>query len=282
LTILPALKAAAVTSAHGKSASRKAEIADVHFGQRQNSAVVDIQQKFLRYVVNEPLTGFAEAIRMVKVSADIQQAIKVNKVVGVTSTVQGEGKSTLCCNLAELMAHAGKRVILIDGDLHNPSVSRSLAPGAKVGLLEVFSGKIELQDAIMTDEETKLAFLPAVRQTRLAHSSEVLASEVFKRLVDNLRATYDYVLIDLPPLAPVVDVRATTNVIDSYVYVIEWGRTRKSIVQDQLSSAPEVYDRLLGVVLNKANVGVLARYDYYYGRNYHRRYYGQYGYGYGR
>jgi succinoglycan biosynthesis transport protein ExoP len=111
------------------------------------------------------------------------------------------------------------------------------------------------------------------------HTNEILASEKFKQLVDKLRAEHDYVIIDLPPLAPVVDVRATTGVIDSYLYVIEWGRTRMNIVQHQLASAPEVRDRILGAVLNKANVSVLARYEYYYGRYYYKRYYGRYGYG---
>ena len=88
-------------------------------------------------------------------------------------------------------------------------------------------------------------------------------------------------IVDLPPIAPVVDVRATINVIDSYVYVVEWGRTRINVVQHQLGGAPEIQSRLLGVVLNKANVKVLERYEYYYGSYYHKKYYARYGYGYG-
>jgi succinoglycan biosynthesis transport protein ExoP len=86
------------------------------------------------------------------------------------------------------------------------------------------------------------------------------------------------VVVDFPPLAPVVDVRATTNIVDSYIYVIEWGRTRMNLVQHQLGGAPELYERLLGVVLNKANVRVLERYEYYYGKYYHKKYYARYGY----
>jgi succinoglycan biosynthesis transport protein ExoP len=105
-----------------------------------------------------------------------------------------------------------------------------------------------------------------------------VASEAFRRLIDSLRQSYDYVIVDLPPMAPVVDVRATLNVIDSYLYVIEWGKTRIHAAQHQLATAPEVFDRLLGVVLNKANMGVLERYQYYYGSAYHKKYYHQYGY----
>jgi len=111
------------------------------------------------------------------------------------------------------------------------------------------------------------------------HTNEILASTAFRNLVENLRKTYDYVIIDFPPLAPVVDVRATTQIVDSYVYVVEWGKTRINLVQDRLLGCPEIHERLLGVVLNKANVNVLERYESYYGKYYYRRHYGdRYGY----
>ena len=102
---------------------------------------------------------------------------------------------------------------------------------------------------------------------------------MFKQLLDGLRPNYDYIIVDLPPLAPVSDARATAGIIDSYLYVVEWGRTKINVVQHQLAAAPELYDRLLGVVLSKANVKILTRYEQYYGRNYYKNYYARYGYG---
>jgi polysaccharide biosynthesis transport protein len=188
--------------------------------------------------------------------------------------VQGEGKSTVAANLAQLIAHAGKNVILVDGDLRNPSLTRHLAGEAQNGLLEVLGGKVELGDALQIDNDTGLAFLPVLIESRLAHSNEILASDAFRDLLARLRKAYDYVIIDLPPLAPVVDVRATTTIIDSYVFVVEWGRTRIKVVRHQLVAAPEIYERLLGVVLNKANIKVLERYENYRGPDH-----GRYGYG---
>jgi polysaccharide biosynthesis transport protein len=232
-----------------------------------------------RRVIDEPLSAFAEGFRAVKVAADISGSIKRNKVIGITSSLPHEGKSTVACNFAELIAHGGSKVILIDGDLRNPALTRRLGSGADIGLLQVIGGKCELSQAIYTDSLTGLAFLPAVIESRLAHSSEILASEAFRQLVDGLRKTYDYIIIDFPPLAPVVDVRATINIVDSYVFVIEWGRTRIKLVQRQLCSAPEISDRLLGVVLNKANTKILNRYEDYYGSYYYRKdYYAAYGY----
>lgn len=227
-------------------------------------------RSFMRHVVDEPLSTFAEAFRSIKVAADVSES----KVIGITSTVPEEGKSTVSSNLAELMAHAGKRVILLDGDLRNPSLSRALAPNSKAGLLEVLNGEVTLDDAIYVDDGTGLRFLPAVMESGLAYTNEILASDIFKNFVDRLRKDHDYIIIDCSPIAPVVDVRATTQIFDSYIYVIEWGRTHMNIVKQQLSGFPELQDRLLGVVLNKADIRVLQRYEAYYGSYYYKNNYG--------
>jgi polysaccharide biosynthesis transport protein len=238
----------------------------------------ELSTGLFRHVIDEPLSAFAEGFRAIKVAADITGSISKNKVFGVTSSLPHEGKSTVSSNFAEIIAAGGKKVILIDGDLRNPSLTHRVAPNADVGLLEVLSGRIELSRVIQADHQTGLAFLPAVVRTRTPHSSDILASDAFAQLVERLRNSYDFVVIDLSPLAPIVDVRATTHFIDSYLFVIEWGRTRLNMVQRQAGSASEVFDRLLGVVLNKANTKVMDRYDDYYGRYYYKNnYYARYG-----
>jgi len=224
----------------------------------------------LRYVVDAPFSQFTELLRSLKVMADLNSVVAANKVIGLTSSLPNEGKSTVAANFASLIAHGGSRVILIDADLRNPSLSRTLAPGAAAGLVEVAAGRTALTDAIWTDPATGLSFLPAgPESTKLLHPNEILASAAVKSFIDKLRGTFDYVIVDFPPLAPVVDTRTTTSFIDSYVYVIEWGKTKIDVVEHSLSNAREVYDRLLGVVLNKANMSVLQRYEpnrttYYY------------------
>ncbi len=92
----------------------------------------------MRRVVDDHLSVFTEAFRAIKVTAELQAAIRDNKVIGITSTLPSEGKSTNACNLAMLMADAGKRAILVDADLRNPTLARSLIPTPKVGLMELF------------------------------------------------------------------------------------------------------------------------------------------------
>jgi succinoglycan biosynthesis transport protein ExoP len=98
-----------------------------------------------------------------------------------------------------------------------------------------------------------------------------------RKLVDELRKNYDYVLIDLPPLTPVVDVRSTNQIVDSYLYVVEWGSTAIDAVKRALSSAPLVYDSLLGVVLNKADLDAIRNYSRSGGYRYKDQYFERYG-----
>jgi succinoglycan biosynthesis transport protein ExoP len=229
---------------------------------------VSLTNALMRHVIEEPFSAFAEGLRAVKVRTELSAITKRTKVIGVTSTVPNEGKSTVACNLAELMADAGKRVILVDADLRKPTLVRYLDPKPLVGLLEVLDAKSDLESALRLDVETGLSFLPSGIDTQLAHSDDVLSSDALKNLVDQLRQQYDYIILDLPPLAPVVDVRAATQIIDAFILVVEWGRTRIRTVQDHVNAEPEVYERLLGVVLNKVDVKTLKRYEGHYEKLY--------------
>ena len=97
-------------------------------------------------------------------------------------------------------------------------------------------------------------------------------------LPPTLREAFDYVIVDLSPLAPVVDVRAMTHLVDSFVFVVEWGRTKIDVAEHALGAARGVYDNLLGVVLNKADMKMLSRHEGYRGHYYQNRYYARYGY----
>jgi polysaccharide biosynthesis transport protein len=228
--------------------------------------------------VDAPFSAFAEAIRGIKVAADLSRVVKANNVIGVTSSLPNEGKSTIAMALAEVIAHGGGRVVLVDCDLRNPSLSRRLTPTAKAGFLEVLSAGARLDGVMWTDGSTKFSFLPAVVRARLAHSSEILASRATRQVFETLREAYDYVIVDLSPLAPVVDVRAMTHLVDSFVFVVEWGRTKIDIAEHALAGAQGVYENLLGVVLNKVDFKILGRYDGGRQSYYRNRYYSRYGY----
>jgi succinoglycan biosynthesis transport protein ExoP len=232
----------------------------------------------LRYVADHPLSVFSEAIRAIKVAARFRGASHDNQVIGVTSALPNEGKSTIACNLAALMADASKRVILLDADLRNPTLAHALTPAPAVGLMELLAGKVDLAKAVGHEGGTNLALLPLLLTKQVAHTDEVLSSPAFTRLIEQLRQHYDYVIIDLPPLAPVVDVRAALPLIDSLLFVVEWGSTRITTVEHHLMAQPDIRDRLMGAVLNKAKLADMERFEqrglyhdgYYANRGYSR------------
>jgi len=162
--------------------------------------------------------------------------------------------------------------------LRNPSLSRALVPDARIGLVDVVAQKVQLDEALVIDPETKLSILPAGTTSKLLHTNEILASKAMHALVTQLRSRFDYVVLDMPPMAPVVDVRVTSSFVDSYVFVVEWGQTKIDVVRHNLRGSPEIQDKLLGVVLNKADTKALARYESYHGRYYYQKYYARYGY----
>jgi polysaccharide biosynthesis transport protein len=242
------------------------------------SRIIPPDAGLCRKVINSPLSRFAESIRAVKVGADLSSVAKSNRVIGITSSLPNEGKSTIAAALAQLSASGGARVILVDCDLRNPSLSQELAPNATAGLIDVVTDAASLEEVVWTDPSTRLSFLPVVAKPRLTHTSEILASDALKRLFDQLRGRYDYVIVDLSPLAPVVDVRSTAHLLDSYVFVIEWGKTKIDVVEHALQTARSVYDNLLGVVLNKVDLNRIMRYESYRGDYYYNRHYARYGY----
>jgi succinoglycan biosynthesis transport protein ExoP len=232
-----------------------------------------------RYVVNSPFSRFAEGFRSIKLASDLgNYGASPNKVVGITSALPNEGKSTVSEALAQTAAQSGSRTLLIDGDIRNPSLTSRMTPFAEVGLIDVVMGKLDWRDAVWIDPKTNLHFLPGVLTSRFSNSSDVLASAQMATLFQQLRENYDRIILDLSPLAPVIDVRATGGLADSYILVIEWAKSKVDIVDRVLNEAPIVRERMLGAVLNKVNMAVMSRYDTYSGSYYRNRYYKRYGY----
>jgi polysaccharide biosynthesis transport protein len=229
-------------------------------------------------VVDSPLSGFAEAIRSVKLAADLQEVNGLSAVIGLTSSVPNEGKSTIAASLALLIGQVGRRVILIDCDLRNPTLTRALAPNATTGIVEVLSGEKSVDKVTWRCPVTNLEFLPATVKSGLLHTSEILGSAATKKLFEQLRLSYDYIVVDLPPLAPVIDVRATGHLVDFYFLVVEWGSTKIDVVRHALSRARPVYENLLGVVLNKTDMDQIGRYDMHRSEYYDNKHYARYGY----
>jgi succinoglycan biosynthesis transport protein ExoP len=232
----------------------------------------------LRYSIDHPLSQFTETLRSAKVAIDLSLAAQRSKVIGVVSALPNEGKSTLAKNLASLLAHLGASCLLIDGDLRNPGLTLAIARHAEVGLLEVVRGERSLGETTMLEGDSGLKFLPTVIVKRQQHPSEVLASPGMRALFGEAGRSFEYVIVDLPPLGPVVDVRAAAQQFDAFLLIVEWGRTPRALAQELLSDAA-LANKCVGVIYNKVDIDRVNLYesygstDYYYygyGAYYHR------------
>jgi succinoglycan biosynthesis transport protein ExoP len=226
-------------------------------------------------IVDSPLSAFSEAIRSIKVAIDQSPTVGGGRIIGFTSSVPNEGKSSIVTAVARWVAQTGARTLLVDCDLRNPTLSRALSPGAMAGLLEVVKNVSPLEKALWVDDVTGLKFLPVAMKRNQAHSSEILASAQTRKFLDSLRTSFDYIFIDFSPLMPIVDVRVSTNLVDSYVYIVAWGQTRIEFAKQALHTARGIYERLLGVALNKVDLTSVGRYEAaggYYTHSHYARY----------
>jgi Mrp family chromosome partitioning ATPase len=147
-------------------------------------------------------------------------------------------------------------------------MTRSLGYTNAPGLLNMVAEKSDFDEVVITDSKFKFDFLPSSTQIKPSNSSDVLNSPRMKEMLKLVRTDYDYVLVDLPPILPVVDVKAVAHLFDAFVLVVEWGSTSTDEILNAVGSSSFLSERLLGAVLNKADEAVMRRFEGYSDRRY--------------
>ncbi|MDQ0322514.1 succinoglycan biosynthesis transport protein ExoP [Pararhizobium capsulatum DSM 1112] len=236
-------------------------------------------ERMTRIAWDAPRSVFAETLRNAKLACEAMLQPRPNKVIGVVSSAPNEGKTTVAANFAILLAASGKRTLLIDADLRNPGLSRMLNPPPKTGLMEALSGEVAWMQAVKVDQKTKLAVLPITPKIGPARdplTNETLSSPAMAELIENARKTFDYVVVDLAPLGPVVDAKTFAPQADGFIFVVEWGKTPSRLVKELLDAEPEINTKILGVILNKTDMTELPKYSEYGGPEKFRKHYSKY------
>lgn len=212
----------------------------------------------------------AEAYRALRTTILLSRAGTPPQVILVSSAKPSEGKTSITTLEAIVFALNGARVLLIDSDLRRPSVHLRFRIANKVGLTSVLTGKATLQDAIMPVAAVpSLHILPAGPIAPMP--AELLGSLQMQRLIESLRTTYDFILIDTPPVLTVTDAAVLVSLSDGVVLVLRYGQASRNVV----ARASEILLRsgahLLGVVLNAVDLES-SDYAEYYGRAYNDYY----------
>jgi len=222
--------------------------------------VAPLKESMFRYAAEHRRSQFAESLRSAKVAADLALADEKSKVLGSISMLPDEGKTTLCYNLASLIATSGARTLVIDADLRRPTLSKTVAPHCKAGLVEVVLRQVSFEEAIFRDAEIGLDVLPIALSSAALSSADLLGSAAFAALLQEARRHYDYVILDLPPVAAVVDARAVSPQVDAFILVVQWGSTSRQFLQNTLAAEPRIAEKCVGAILNKADIKKLQLY----------------------
>lgn len=210
---------------------------------------------------------FREAFRVVQTNVLFSSADSGSRCVLVTSAVPSEGKSVVAANLALGLAQLGARVLLVDGDMRRPSVHTLFDQAAEPGLSNVLVGKAQLEAAIRTTAVPELSLLPAGRIP--PNPVELVATSAFAAFLDRLKAKYDWVVVDSPPVMAVADAAVLGRASNGVVFVVGAEMASRSTVTAAIERLTAARAHFMGAVLNRVD---LRRKGYYYSRYYRPEY----------
>jgi exopolysaccharide transport family protein len=220
--------------------------------------------RLLHRMVDEPLSQLSEAVNAMRIGLELSSANP--KVILITSPLPVEGKSTAAMLLSASSAEAGKRTVLLDCDWRQQSISEAFRARRQPGLYELLRGRAELTDVITKGPATKAYMIPA--GAAVPNAVDLLMSQQMQDLIAGLRSEFDYIVIDTPPLLPVVDALALATVADKVLLIVEWGQTPFASISEAFKVLRPEAHRVAGIVLNKVDLRQLQRYGY---RAYHYR-----------
>lgn len=195
-------------------------------------------------------SGRAEAFRSLRTNLQFIDAAENPRVLVISSSVPGEGKSTTAANLAMVMAESGESVCLIEGDLRRPRLLEYLGLEGGVGITDVLIGKVEARDVLQQFGRNQLWVIGAGQMP--PNPSELLGSPRMKAVVDELAERFAYVVIDAPPLVPVTDAAVLAASADGAILVAGSNLVSRDHLGSALESLDRVQANVLGVVLNRA------------------------------
>ncbi len=213
----------------------------------------------------DPRSAFSESYRSVRTSLQFSTEAGVPKVLLVTSSSAAEGKTTTALTLARNFAQLGRRVLLIDGDLRNPSLHRVLGCDNAVGLSNFLAGGIKPAAAIKPTKTLRLTFIPAGPLP--PNPAELLAGPKMVSLLSLASEKFDQVIIDGPPIMGLADAPILSNLSSGTLLVVEGGATRIATAKEALKRLFGARAHVVGALITKFDARQ-AGYGYGYGGDY--------------
>ncbi len=228
---------------------------------------------FAEYLLQRPLSHFSESLRSIRLNVELADPDDFPRLLMVTSSIPSEGKSTIAQCLAQSAASAGKKILLIDCDFRRPSLSSNLGMSGEPGLTDMLMDDKPGNEACFKEIFPNMSFLAAGTVT--GHPPDFIGSERLRRLLQKLRAGYDLIVLDTPPVAPVADSIQLSRLADKVVFVVAWRNAPRSVVERVVSILDKADRKIVGIVFNNVVLEkAQALLDpYQYGYNGHNSYY---------
>jgi polysaccharide biosynthesis transport protein len=214
----------------------------------------------LDHVVQKPLSAFSEAFRNLRASLLYSRLGEPVKVVAVTSALPGEGKTTTSICLGRTAAQQGARVVIVDCDLRRQTVNRLLEGQPIVGLLEVLSGEAQLDEALTLDPTSGAYVLPLAKGGFTP--KDVFGSPAMDRLLDELRARFDFIILDTAPVLPVADTRVLAPKADVVMFLARWRKTPQDAIEAAFRMLSGTGAYVAGVALTQVDMRQQSKYGY--------------------
>ncbi len=203
--------------------------------------------------------GFAEALRSVRTAVNFSTAAVGARSLMVTSTAPSEGKTVMSSNLGLALAQAELRTLVIDGDMRRPRIHEVFGVDQEPGLSNVLVGTASLEQAIRATDSPFLAVLPAGHVP--PNPAELLSSPRYRRLIEELGAQYDWIVVDAPPVMAVTDAAVVSHSVSGVVFVVGAEMIPRRTAQNAIEQLTQAQAKIIGIVLNRAEV---ARHAFYY------------------
>lgn len=235
--------------------------------RRQNELPAALQSRDL-VVAARPDSAAAEATRVLRTNLAFMSPDRPYRTVLVTSAVPEDGKTTVACSLAAVLAQSGLRVLLVDTDLRKPRLHRTFKVANDTGVTLLITKQATFEEAI---RKTAIPNLDLLTAGPIAPTpAEMLQSERFRELVDALKARgYDRIVFDSPPVLPVTDAVILSHLTDGAILVARSGRTAKAAVKSAVRRLTDVKAHVIGIVLNDSTPHTGGYYDSYYSGQYY-------------
>jgi polysaccharide biosynthesis transport protein len=218
------------------------------------------RQDTLQYLSDKPTSAAAEAIRNLRTSLMLSNMDKKPQVIVSTSSIPGEGKTTVSLSLAKFLSGLGKSVLLIEGDIRRRTLNEYFPTLPTTGIASVLNQDVDFADAIHRPKGFEVDVLAGEKTN--VNAADIFSSDTFKAFIAEMRKRYDFIIIDTPPILVVPDARIISESADAILFSVKWDSTSRALLDESMRMFHNSNQRITGFVLSQIDEKRMRKYGY--------------------